>query len=338
MPPELSNTESALAGKTVFVTGGTGFLGSHLVEGLLEAGAASVRCLVRTERKWLNGLPVEIVTGDLLDRPALERGVRGADVVFHVAALTRARTWAAFERANVTGTTRLLDTIAEANPTLDRIVLTSSLAVVGRSDTAIADENTPLDPVSMYGRSKHLMEQAAQKWMNRLDLVIVRPPPVYGPRETDIYSFFRTMKYGVCPIVGSESERLSLVHVDDVVRGLLAAATAPDASGRAYFIGPSEHVAWRDVRDAVRNVTGRPVVTVPVPKGLVRSIGAVVETIARPFGAYPPLNREKAEEITDACLMCDSSRAIREIGYSPSVDLESGIHRTIEWYRRNGWL
>jgi len=165
MASETPDTAAALAGKTVFVTGGTGFLGSHLVEGLLKAGAASVRCLVRTERKWLNGLPVEIVAGDLLDRPALERGVRGADVVFHVAALTRARTWAAFERANVTGTTRLLDTIAEANPTLDRIVLTSSLAVVGRSDTAIADENTPLDPVSMELVSEDFRAQAERAFI-----------------------------------------------------------------------------------------------------------------------------------------------------------------------------
>lgn len=325
-------------GKTVFVTGTTGFLGSHLVEALLEAGCASVRCLVRTERKWLDGLPVDVVAGDLDDRPALERGVRGADVVFHVAALTRARTWEAFERSNVVGTTRLLDTIAETNPTLDRVVLTSSLAVVGRADTKVADENTPLDPVSMYGRSKRLMEREARRYMDRLDLTIVRPPAVYGPRETDILSFFRTMKYGLCPIVGSGEDRLSLVHVHDVVRGMLLAALAPEASGGTYFVGPAEQVTWHEVRDAVRTATGRPVVTVPVPKGLVRILGSAAEAAMRPFGVYPPLNREKALEITDACLMCDSSRAMREIGYAPSVDLVSGIRDTIEWYRRHDWL
>lgn len=338
----------ALAGKTAFVTGATGFLGSHLAEALLEAGCTSVRCLVRTERKWLEGLPVEIVTGDLNDRPALERGVRGADFVFHVAALTRARTWDAFERANIAGTTRLLDTLVEARPDIERVVLTSSLAVVGRADTTVANEDTPLNPVSMYGRSKRLMEREARRYMDRLNLVIVRPPAVYGPRETDILTFFRMMKYGLCPIVGSgnggsdnggsDNGRLSLVHVDDVVRGMIRAALAPEAAGGTYFIGPPDPVTWRDVRDAVRRATGRPVLTVPVANGLVRALGATAEAVARPFGIYPPLNREKAEEITEACLICDSSLAVREIGYAPSVDLESGIRETIEWYRRHRWL
>lgn len=340
-PPDTGATSGApetFAGKTVFITGATGFLGSHLAEALLDAGCASVRCLVRSDRKWLDGLPVEIVTGDLHDRPALERGIRDADIVFHAAALTRARTWEAFERANIAGTTRLLDTVVETNPDIDRVVLASSLAVVGRADTDVADESTALDPVSMYGRSKRLMEREARTYMDRLNLVIVRPPAVYGPRERDILSFFRAMKYGVCPVMGSGGERLSLVYVADVVHGMLRAAVAPEASGGTYFIGPAEQVAWRDVRDAVRRATGRPVVTVPIPKSLVRAVGRAVETVTRPFGIHPPLNREKAEEITGACLMCDSSLAVREIGYTPSVDLQSGIHRTIEWYRRHGWL
>ncbi|NNF04260.1 MAG: NAD-dependent epimerase/dehydratase family protein, partial [Rhodothermales bacterium] len=155
-PPGGANPASRrfLAGKTVFVTGGTGFLGGHLVEALIDAGCTSVRCLVRSDRKWLDGLPVEIVAGDLSDHPALDRGVQGADVVFHVAALTRARTWEAFERANVVGTARLLNAVAESGTGSVRVVLTSSLAVVGDTDATVADESTPLNPVSMYGRSK----------------------------------------------------------------------------------------------------------------------------------------------------------------------------------------
>ena len=332
-----SAADSHWAGRTVFVTGGTGFVGSHLVDTLLSAGA-NVRCLVRNDPKWLDGLDIDIVSGTLLDTDALKEGVAGVDTVFHLAGRTRATDRDAFLKDNVIGSENLMDAIV-ASGSVRRTVVTSSLAAVGRGGSGIVDETVALDPVSDYGWSKATMEERLQPWFDRTSLTIIRPPAVYGPRETDILTFFRSVARGLCPIVGSGSEpSLSLVHVDDLVRGLLLSAQAPAAEGRTYFMGGPGQVAWNDVRDAAASALGRRVLTLPIPRGIVPLVGAVSEFGGRLLGSYPPLNREKAREILEAALMCDHSRAASEIGYDPRVTLQGGVESTIAWYRERGWL
>lgn len=332
-----SVSERSWAGRSVFVTGGTGFVGSHLVDALMAAGA-NVRALVRQDPKWLDGLGIEIVSGTLLDTDILKEGVAGVDTVFHLAGRTRATERDAFLRDNVIGTENLMHAIA-ASGSVRRTVVTSSLAAVGRGGSGIVNESVPLDPVSDYGWSKATMEERLQPWFDRTSMTIIRPPAVYGPRETDILTFFRSVARGVCPIVGSGSEpSLSLVHVDDLVRGMLLAAQAPAAEGRTYFLGGPGQVAWNEVRDAAAAALDRRVLTLPVPRAIVPIVGAVSEFGGRLFGAYPPLNREKAREILEAALMCDHSRAVGDIGYEPRVSLQAGVENTIAWYRERGWL
>lgn len=325
-------------GLTAFVTGGTGFVGSHLVEHLLSSGYTDVRCLVRSDPKWLSDLPVTLIAGDLAHTQALDTGIAGADVVYHVAALTRARTWPAFQSANVDSTRHLLERIRVKAPNLQRIVLTSSLAAVGRSAHAIPDESTPLRPVSMYGRSKMEMEQVAREF-NDLPWTIVRPPAVYGPRETDIFTFFQTMSRGICPVVGNGREpALSLVHVHDLVRGMRQASEVDRTVGGTYFLGSREPYSWAVIRDAAATALGRRVVTVPVPRFLVPIVGAATEFAGRLLGTYPAMNREKAAEIMSAATMCDSRLAMDTFGYAPDVDLWEGLQQTMAWYRKAGWL
>ena len=337
MSADAAYSSSPWAGKRVFVTGGTGFVGSHLVDRLLEQGA-HVRCLVRTDPKWLAGLPIEQAQGTLLDREVLRAAVEDVDVVFHMAGRTRATEREAFRRDNVTGTENLMEAVA-ASGSVARTVVASSLAAVGSGGQGVVDESTALKPVSDYGWSKALMEEKLEPWTERLPLTIVRPPAVYGPRETDILTFFQSVSKGICPIVGDGSvPSLSLVHVDDLVEGCLQAAMSPAAEGRTYFMGGPTQVAWYDVRDAASAALGRRVLTVPVPRTIIPAVGAISEVVGKLFGTYPPLNREKAREILNAALMCDSSLAASEVGYAPDKKLETGVAETISWYRKEGWL
>lgn len=322
-----------------FVTGGTGFVGSHLVEYLLENRFQEVRCLVRTDPKFLKGFPVTTVRGNLSDRAALAEGIKGADTVFHVAALTRAKTWEEFLEANVEGTRHLLETVRSVNPGIKMIVITSSLAAVGRSEMDIATEATPLRPISQYGKSKAMMEEIVRSFMSDLPIVIVRPPAVYGPRESDIFTFFQSLSRGFCPIVGSgEKDSLSLVHVSDLVRGMAQAGRSEKSAGETYFLGGAAQYNWNEIRDASATALGRRVLTIPIPPFLVGAIGAVSELVGKLTNTYPPLNREKAAEIRYACLMCDHSKATADFGYAPDKDLWSGIDETIQWYRKENWL
>lgn len=335
---------------TVFLTGASGFIGSHLAE-RLAADGHTVRALVRRDARHLNRAPTDLaariarVSCDLADPTSLAEALHGVTAVVHVAGLTRAPgasldAETAFEAANVTATTHLLDAVLTHAPDVRRVVLTSSLAAVGRGNgSAVADEATPLAPISRYGASKARMEAAIAPYRDRLPLAVVRPPAVYGPREADILTFFQTAARGLVPVVGDPTApALTLVHVRDLVEGYVRAMTHPAAVGQTYFLGTAAPVSWGAVRDATAAALGRRVVTVRVPKALIVPIGTAVEALGRLAGQYPPLNREKALELRDAVIACDSSKAMREIGYAPSVDLAEGIAETIAWYRAEGWL
>jgi len=321
------------------VTGGTGFVGSHLVEHLLASGFSEVRCLVRNELKFLKGIRVKAIRGDLSDASALSEGVRGVDYVFHTAALTRSMDPDAFFRTNVEGTVNLLRAIERTGPRMRKVLVTSSLAVVGASDGSVATETTPLRPISLYGRSKVQMEESLARFEESLPLVVVRPPAVYGPRESDIYTFFRSVSRGICPIVGSGREKaVSLVHARDLVIGMTRAALSEKTTGNTYFLGSPDFYSWSEIRDAAATALERRVLTVRVPEIFVGPVGAVSELIGRLTGSYPPLNREKAREIRSACKMCDHSRATADFGYQPQIDLWTGIRDTVDWYRKERWL
>ena len=332
--------------KTAFVTGGTGFVGSHLVEELLRRGTDEVRCLVRTDPKWLSDLDVEQVRGDLSDVETLWAALDGVTHVYHAAGLTRAPTWQPFYDVNVQGTLNLMGAVKHAAPDVERVLVTSSLAAVGRCEADRATEAHPLRPISRYGRSKARMEEALREphdlteaYGDVLPITIVRPSAVYGPRDRDILDFFRAVQWHVCPVVGSGSTpTLSLVHARDLATGIVDASLAPAAEGETYLLGSERPYAWTEVKEAATDALDTWAVTLPLPPALVGAVGTLAEAWGTLTGAYPPLNRDKAREIRHACTACSIEKARADFGYEPATPLDEGVRETIEWYRAQGWL
>jgi len=224
-----------------FVTGGTGFIGSHLVDDLLEhSDYSEVKCLIRSDEKWLKGKPITKVKGDLHSVNAIRNALSDIDVVFHIAAIVKAPTQNEYDLANVDATETLLR-IAEKEG-VKKIVILSSLAASGPSNGAPKSEEDPMKPVSMYGKSKKKMEKSVHKIASdKLSVTILRPPAVYGPREDQIYTLFKMMNNRITPVVGNGSEpKLSLVYVKDVVQAIIKAAEQTEPGVNTYFV--SSHI------------------------------------------------------------------------------------------------
>jgi nucleoside-diphosphate-sugar epimerase len=321
-----------------FVTGGTGFIGSHLADALIEhPDYDTVKCLVRSSEKWLEGKPYRRIEGGLHSLNALMNAIEADDIVFHLAAAVKAPTQKEFDYSNVEATENLLR-IAEKKG-VKKMVILSSLAAAGPSSGTPLTEQSLLNPVSRYGESKKRMEQLIHRLAPEdMSITILRPPAVYGPREDQIFMLFKMMKYGIAPVVGNGNHpELSIMYVQDVIQALLKAARQKTPGVHTYFISGPEIANWNKIRDIVSTVLGRKNVTVKLNPDWVKKIAGAVETTASLFGTYPVINREKANEMILEWT-CSYEKAGRELNFEPQYPLSEGLSRTLTWYRKHGWL
>jgi len=322
----------------VLVTGGTGFIGSHLVERLVALGCR-VRCLVRRTSS-LTRLPVsriELAYGELATGEGLDEAVRGVDVVFHLGGVTKALSTSGFYRGNVRGTENLLRAVERAAPR--RFVHVSTLAAVGPSPdgTPLAEDAAP-HPLTHYGKSKLKAEEAVRRSAVAGRCVIVRPPVVYGPRDTDVYGVFRAVGKGVLLRIGRQEAFFSFVHVEDLVEGLLAAARSEQAPGAAYFIANEKPASWTGFAEAAAVAMGRKLRIISVPRPAAHAAGFLSELASRIRGRPSILSRAKIAEACCRYWVCDTSRARQELGFVARKSLRQGIEETLAWYRAAGWL
>ena len=322
------------------VTGGTGFIGSHLVEFLLQK-KYSVRCLIRktSDLQWLNGLNVEFVYGDLFDAEALRTCVNGVEYIYHSAGITKAKTKEEYYRGNAQGTQNLLQSAAQHNPGLRRFVHISSQTAVGPSPSKTPiTEDAPSHPVTTYGRSKWQAEEECRRAMSLIPVTIVRPPAVYGPRDKDILEFFKTMARGLQPMVGLHEKYVSLIHVSDLVRGFVLAGESNKAAGQTYFLSSKDVYGWKEIGEITRGVLGRYALRLRIPEFGVYTIAAVAEFLAL-FSSHPALiNFEKARDMVQDFWTSDASKAMRDFGFQQEIGLQDGIRNTLSWYEEHGWL
>lgn len=321
-----------------FVTGGTGFIGSHLVEALLDhPGYEEIKCLVRRDEKWLKGLNFTKISGDLHSIHIIEKALENTDVIFHVAAIVKAPTQNELDFANVEATENLVRLAKKKG--VKKLVILSSLAASGPSNGKPRTEDDPLEPISMYGKSKKKMEEMVHSLAGPgLSVTILRPPAVYGPREDQIYTLFKMMKNGIAPIVGNgEHPRLSIIYVQDLIQAILKAASQKEKGVHTYFISGESDANWNQITDITKTVLGKKIQPIRLKPNLVKKIAGIIETTASFFGTYPVINREKANEMVLEWT-CSHQKAVTELNYKPRYTLEEGISRTLRWYKQQNWL
>src|SRR3990172_1469949 len=315
----------------ILLTGATGFIGSHLARRLHRQGH-TLRAITRksSDKKWIGDIPIAYVEGDYGNATFLREAVSGVDMMYHVAGVTKARTKEEYFRGNHMVTRNLLSAVLDANPRIGRFVHVSSGAAVGPATPGTpVDETTPFHPITTYGVSKMRAEKECLAAMEKIPVTIVRPPAVYGPRDTDIFEFFRTMNIGLQPLIGFREKLVSIIHVSDLVDGIVLAGESPRAAGQTYFISGEKYFTLLHLGDVTAAVMGRRPVRIKIPEWCVYTIGALAQFFAS-FGGRPAvLNLEKARDIVQDAWTFDGSKAVRELGFGEKFTLEEGIRVTL---------
>jgi len=320
----------------VLVTGGNGFLGSHVAERLASRDGIELRLLLRPTSglEFLKGVAFERAEGDIRDAESLARAVQGVDAVIHLAGLTSARTEAEYQEVNVLGTAAVVQAARAAG--VKRFVYVSSLAALGPSADG-AMPQTP-HPISAYGRSKLGGEFPVLAERDAISVAVLRPPVVYGERDRALIPFYRLARYGFVPVYGNGERLLTWVHIHDAAGAIVATALADGPSGAVYSISDGNTYTWRRLVQAYAKATGRTVRALPTPPALYTLAGyagGLVQTILRkPL----PLSPEEVTQMRQRAWICDHAAITRDLGWQPSIGIEQGFAQAYRWYTQQGWL
>jgi dihydroflavonol-4-reductase len=317
------------------LTGGTGFIGSHLID-LLLARDTEVFVLVRNQEKEpaLLEKKVRVLRGDLFSIPALPADL---DFVFHLAGKTRSLKSADYYTVNQQGTASLFRSLhgLKERP---KVVVLSSQAAAGPSDghRAVLESDRPR-PVTHYGRSKLRGEEEALKFKGEFPLTIVRASAVFGPLDRDFLGFFKMATRGIY-LSFLERKEASIIYVQDLVDALYLCGQTSSPSGGIFNIANAEPCTWEDLGRAAAAALGKKCRRIKVPSGLIYLFTLLSEAgyhLTRNPGLF---NRDKYRDFSQPGWLLDIRKAAEILSFKPRYTLEQGVEETMAWYIAQKWI
>lgn len=323
------------------VTGGTGFVGYHLVSELLKRNY-EVTCLVRqsSNTAWLEQLgDIRYATGELTKPESLTDAVSGIDVIFHLAGAVIAVNREGYFRINREGTANLLNAALEYNPNVQNFIYVSTQAAGGPTphDTP-RTEDMPPKPITHYGASKLAAEQYLQRFTDKMPIKIIRPPSVYGPHDIGVFTFFQIIDKHVQVYFLGHDLQLSMVYVQDLVRGILLLSEQNIASGEVFYIDDGVPRSLRDIQTEIARAMDVSTVKLPIPRKVLYPLAGISELIIKVRNRPSFFNIQKIKEITQPAWTCSSEKLKQTTGFTPEYSLTEGAKITAEWYKSHGWL
>ncbi len=324
--------------KTVLVTGANGFIGSRVCQLLVASGyAVRIICRQTSDLSLIQDIPYAKFIGDITDPDTLGAAVSGVDYIIHLAGLVKAKTEAAFFRVNQYGTLCLLNAVKNNNLDLKKFVLISSVAASGPASDIPRKESDPPAPITTYGRSKLAGEEATRPFRDLIPIAVVRPPAVYGPGDQAILTVFDVVNKGLRPYMAGGNNRVQMVYVDDLARGIKAAMESDRSAGETYFIADTQSYSVREMMDIIGRLLDKKGIGITIPMWLLKIIAFFSETFFKMIGRTPMFSRQKVRDLTTDWKL-DVSKARDHLDFETAVDFPEGARITIEWYRREGWL
>jgi nucleoside-diphosphate-sugar epimerase len=326
----------------ILVTGATGFIGSHLVDQLLEEGNEVIASIRKSSNlRWLKDKPVKLIEANFDNSTDLEKLVADVDYVYHIAGLVAAKNYTEFLKANKNATENLIQACIKVNPNLDRFVLVSSQTVAGPS-SSLENPQTEDDipkPITSYGKSKLEGEKVAVSYMDKLPITIVRPPAVFGPRDTAIKDIFAIVNKGIAPLIGWQDKYVSLIYVKDLVSGIILAGESKIAEGQIYFISSNRFYTWQEIMSAMKIAFNKKhLIKIKIPHTAVLTLATISEFFGRFSNKPPVFNYEKGIDFIQKYWICSPNKAENDLDFTSETPLDDGISETADWYLKNKWI
>lgn len=299
------------------------------------------RCLVRQTSRldYIKDWSPELVFGDITSPASLETAVEGVDGVVHCAGVIKALSLPDFLRVNADGCSNLYRACLAKNPAIRRIVHISSLTALGPSVAGSpTKEGQDRHPVSNYGNSKLAGQRIAEAHMDRLPIVILIPPAVYGPFDRTFLGLFACVKKGFALTIGRKERWASLIFAKDLARAVLTCLESEKAAGNEYLLEDGQPHTWREVAAAVGQSMSKLPVRIPIPPMLVKAAGTVIGCAARWKGKPAFFDRDRLNDFLQPSWTCSSAKICRELDFTPQYTLKRGIEETYLWYKDQNWL
>lgn len=325
----------------ILVTGGTGFTGKALVKRLLDMGHEVVALDYKEGHKTqeLRDWGAQVILGSVTDKDVVRRSVKGVEIVHHVAAAFREMNVpdSFYHDVNVGGTRNVLE--AAFDEGVRKVIYCSTCGVHGNVDHPPAGEDAPIKPADYYQRTKFEAEPIVRQFHERgLKTVTLRPAAIYGPGDPErFYLIFKRVAKGTFPMFGNGKTYYHPLYIDNLIDAFILAMEDGRGEGEAYLIADEQYL---EIEDLVRRVGRSLAVDVKIPHYPVWPVvaaGHVCEKVCKPFGITPPLFPRRVDWYRqNRAFKIDKAK--RDLGYQPGVDIDEGLRRTAEWYRREGYL
>jgi nucleoside-diphosphate-sugar epimerase len=288
--------------------------------------------------RWLESLNVEIRFINPYEISSLANSLEDVNIIYHVAGRTRGLRKSDFIKDNFIFTKNLIEACKISKIQLKRFILVSSLSAVGpcRNSRPVTEESD-CQPVITYGASKRMAEQFAIDNMPNLPITIIRPPAVYGPKDIDIYPYFKLAKLGIIISIAN-LKKLSIIYVKDLASGIIKASLAESAIGKTYFISNKLPTSTEEFLEIAADSFGIRRIKLRIPHLAVLASAAISDFASRLTYKASVFNREKTVEVSYENWVCSAQKAEDELSFIPGTSLRNGINETILWYKSMKWL